>query len=189
MLKILEGVRDLIIDGIDTTEAILNSGYGASHFRIEKELEKIRQDKYEREEKERSRQKFYSVLSKLKKDGLIKDERKKGERFFTITGKGLVKINQLKKIKEESLPNKKYKREKGEKMAIVIFDIPENERRKRDWIREVLKNMDFKMAQKSVWIGKIKIPKEFLNDLEVFKLLEFVKIFEISKTGNLENIT
>ncbi|OGZ02017.1 MAG: CRISPR-associated endonuclease Cas2 [Candidatus Liptonbacteria bacterium RIFOXYB1_FULL_36_10] len=188
MLKILEGVKDLMIDGIDTIEAILNSGYGASRFKIERELEKIRQGKYEREKKERSKQKFYSVLSRLKKDGLIKDGRKKGKKFFSITNKGLVKIGQLKKIKEEGLPTKKYKKEKGEKTAIIIFDIPENERRKRNWVREALKNMDFKMVQKSVWIGKIKIPKEFLNNLEVLELLDFVKIFEISKTGSLETV-
>ena len=86
------------------------------------------------------------------------------------------------------MPTKKYKKEKGEKTAIIIFDIPENERRKRNWVREALKNMDFKMVQKSVWIGKIKIPKEFLNNLEVLELLDFVKIFEISKTGSLETV-
>jgi len=188
ILKILEGVKDLLVDGVDTVEAILNAGYGASHFKIEKELKKIRQDKYEREEKSKNRQKFHNILSKLKKDNLIKNEEKEGKKFFIITKKGLEKIKQLKRIKEKSMPSKKYHKEKTGKAIIIIFDIPENKRKKRDWIREVLKNMDFEMVQKSVWIGKVKIPKEFLDDLKMLELLDFVKIFEVSKTGNLETI-
>jgi len=70
----------------------------------------------------------------------------------------------------------------------VTFDIPEASRGKRAWIREVLKNFEFTMVQQSVWMGKIKIPRAFLDDLKNMGLLDRVVIFEVSKSGNLEKI-
>ena len=72
---------------------------------------------------------------------------------------------------------------------IVVFDVPEKERRKRDWLRSVLKRLELKMVQKSVWIGKVKIPKELLDDLFNLKLLDYVEIFEVSKSGSLRQLT
>ena len=80
-----------------------------------------------------------------------------------------------------------YSKEKGQ-FTIVVFDIPEKERSKRAWIREVLKNLDLKMIQKSVWVGKVKIPKQFIDDLDKFNMVDFVEIFEISKAGSLKQI-
>ena len=44
------------------------------------------------------------------------------------------------------------------------------------------------MIQKSVWIGKVKIPKEFLDDLFKLRLIDYIEIFEISKAGSLKNL-
>jgi len=81
-----------------------------------------------------------------------------------------------------------YQKERGNKFIIVVFDIPEIQKRKRNWLRAALKNLDFKMVQKSVWFGRVKIPKEFLDHLCEMKLIDYVEIFEISKTGSLERL-
>jgi hypothetical protein len=44
------------------------------------------------------------------------------------------------------------------------------------------------MVQKSVWVGKTKIPQDFLDDLFKLKLVDFVEIFEISRTGSLKHL-
>ena len=71
---------------------------------------------------------------------------------------------------------------------IFAFDVPEKEKRKRGWLRTVLRRLDFTMIQKSVWVGKSKIPQEFLEDIYRFKMVDFVEIFEVSKTGSLRHI-
>jgi hypothetical protein len=67
----------------------------------------------------------------------------------------------------------------------VIFDVPEKESYKRRWLRSVLKNMNFKMLQKSVWVGRTKVPKSLLDDMGALGMLDYVDIFAISKSGTL----
>jgi len=129
------------------------------------------------------------LIYKLKRSGLIKEKTKEGNKFFSLTQKGKIKLSQLKKNSRERLPEIIYQKAKSNKFTIVIFDIPETEKRKRSWLRVALGNLGFKMIQKSVWLGKVKIPKRFLDNLFQFKLVDFVEIFEISKTGSLKQIT
>jgi len=119
---------------------------------------------------------------------LIEEKEKNNKKFFIITKKGKGKLSFLKKQHKESLPEVSYSSEENNKFIIFIFDIPEKEKRKRDWLREVLKKLGLKMIQKSVWIGKTKIPKEFLDDLFKLKIIDYVEIFEITKAGSLKNL-
>ena len=45
------------------------------------------------------------------------------------------------------------------------------------------------MLQKSVWIGKNKIPEEFLKALAELDLMNFIHILKISKTGTIAETT
>jgi hypothetical protein len=45
------------------------------------------------------------------------------------------------------------------------------------------------MIHQSVWVGKGEIPEDFVKDLGNLNILEFVEIFEISKTGSLNKIS
>ena len=51
--------------------------------------------------------------------------------------------------------------------------------------RSALTYLEFKMIQRSVWIGKSKIPDQFLKDLRAVGLIETVEIFEVGKSGSL----
>ena len=98
-------------------------------------------------------------------------------------------MEKLRVQKSKSLPdNGRYKTESDDELKIIIFDIPEEERQKRDWLRSVLKNLKFSMLQKSVWVGKGKLPKEFINDLSKYKIISYVDIFAISKYGSLRKL-
>ncbi|PIU99013.1 CRISPR-associated endonuclease Cas2 [Candidatus Wolfebacteria bacterium CG03_land_8_20_14_0_80_36_15] len=192
-LKILEFIGSLVIGAGDLLVTFLNANYGASFRKLEYELskrQKERDRKSPQEEIQReAKQKYYNLIYKLKRSGLIKEKTKEGNKFFSLTQKGKIKLSQLKKNSRERLPEIIYQKAKSNKFTIVIFDIPETEKRKRSWLRVALGNLGFKMIQKSVWLGKVKIPKRFLDNLFQFKLVDFVEIFEISKTGSLKQIT
>jgi len=191
-LKILEAVSDLAINTIDLFEVFLSVGYGASYGKFQYELSKKQRERdqksIEREMKNKAKQNYYNLIYQLKRGGLIEEKEKNNKKFFIITKKGKGKLSFLKKQHKESLPEVSYSSEENNKFIIFIFDIPEKEKRKRDWLREVLKKLGLKMIQKSVWIGKTKIPKEFLDDLFKLEIIDYVEIFEITKAGSLKNL-
>jgi DNA-binding PadR family transcriptional regulator len=133
---------------------------------------------------ENQRHNLYSLLYKLQKQGLIEKDKKDNKTFWRITIAGKKKLEALKNV--FYLPKRNYKKEKDEGFNVVIFDIPEKERFKRKWLRSQLISLGFSMLQKSVWIGKNKLPKEFLNDLNYLGLIDFIQIFKISKTGTIK---
>ncbi|MBI5153222.1 MAG: CRISPR-associated endonuclease Cas2 [Parcubacteria group bacterium] len=81
-----------------------------------------------------------------------------------------------------------YEKKEDTQLNIVLFDIPEPERKKREWLRQELNYLGFTMLQRSVWAGKIKIPKEMLEDLEHYKLLPYIEIIAVTKTGTLKKL-
>ena len=68
---------------------------------------------------------------------------------------------------------------------IVIFDIPERERRKRNQLRRELVYLGFKKLQQSVWIGQTQIPEEFIKELKEKDILPYIHIFSVEKKGTV----
>ncbi len=185
-MKVLKCIKGAAEETVDCAAAFLAAGYGASSRKLDHELSKQRKARRNREEW----QKFYKFIYKLKKDGLIEKAKRQKPVLLRITAKGEKILGLLTKRKNATLPSFSYKNDlpKNDKLILVIFDIPESERRKRSWLRSALKNMKFNLIQKSVWIGKVNIPKDFLFDLKKLNLIDFVEIFEISKTGSLTKL-
>ena len=127
------------------------------------------------------RQRFYSMIWKLQKQGLV--EKKTGH--WQITKKGHEWRAMIFGRWKTALPKIKYEKESANELKLVIFDIPEKERRKRVWLRSALRRIGFRQLQKSVWIGKVKIPEAFMNDLRKMDLLAYIEILAITKTGTL----
>ncbi len=125
------------------------------------------------------------ILFKLKKDGLVRVNNKNGVKLISITSIGKNLLEKLRLKKKDELPTADYKRQIDDDLKIVIFDIPEEEKRKRWWLRNALQNLNFKMLQKSVWIGKSFLPEKFIKDLSNLRLLSYVKIFSVNKNGNI----
>lgn len=126
------------------------------------------------------RRRVSEMLSRLKKQGLIGRVKTPTGFRFHLLEKG---ATYLEKSKTFHPPN--YHGEKGSTAKIVVYDIPEQERAKRRWLRLALLNLKFEMLQKSVWVGKGKLPKEFINDLVELKILQYVDILEVTKTGTI----
>ena len=122
------------------------------------------------------RQTFSVILTRLQKQGLI--ERKNNKWGITNFGKKI--ITKIKGVGMTALSKK------DGILRLVIFDIPERERKKRDWIRLELTACDFKPLQKSVWIGDRALPQEFLENLAELNLLSRVHIFTIKNKGTIK---
>ncbi len=180
---ILEIVAEGAISTIALAAAISSSGYGASGRMIERNtskiLEEMKADYKDFVDSARNRRHFKIVLDRLKKDGLI--EETAGEWLAT----GLAKSKMLPKFMPVPAA---YPREKDVTLKIVVFDVPEKQREKRDWLRDSLRNLGFKMLQKSVWVGKVKLPIEFIKDLRDLRIIGFVDILAVTKTGSLRPI-
>lgn len=179
-----------IIEAADLFLAISASPYGASLNEIRRNSGQVygllSDGIFEKDSEQTRRKRYNNLVYNLKQQGLLAEVEKGGKKFFSLTAKGKDK---LKKTKENPpLPITHYIKEKDERFAIVMFDIPEKDRRKRAWLRAVLINLGFSMAQKSVWIGKVRIPQAFIDDLVKLELDDFVEIFQVTKTGNLKHV-
>jgi len=66
------------------------------------------------------------------------------------------------------------------KNLILMYDIPHTMKKERDWFRRQLKNFDFIMIQKSVWVGPSPLPKDFLDYLKIVGLEKEFKTFKLA---------
>lgn len=163
---------------------IMKPGYGASFLKMQKNIDKALEELQKTKgasEFQRKKHNFQLILSKLKREGLVQ----KKENKWSITSAGKEKLSKLLK----RLPRHRYSKEADSTVKIVIFDIPEKEQRKRAWLRRRLNELGFKILQKSVWMGKVKLPEEFIENLREYKVSQYVNIFEVTKTGSIRVVS
>jgi DNA-binding transcriptional regulator PaaX len=68
------------------------------------------------------------------------------------------------------------------KNLIVMYDIPHEKSKERDWFRRQLRNFDYIMIQKSVWVGPSPLPKEFMDYIKLIGLKDKLKTFKLAKS-------
>lgn len=187
-VKVLEAIGDVALRTADVLAVFAASRYGASHGELLRNLSKREAERVRKECERRVYVQYYNLLYKLKQDGLIQEKESRGMKRFILTSHGKEKLFLLKERLRTALPEFSYEKEDADTATIVSFDIPEKEERKRRWLRGALRAMDFRIVQESFWIGKVKIPKQFLTDLRELKLLDCVEIFSVSKTGSLRHV-
>jgi hypothetical protein len=158
--------------------AMVEAGYGASAQKLEKKFQEKYDELTSLPKIDAAVSRSYRViLARLKRDGLI--EKTKGGWRITLSGR-----EKYKKFKNKLAKN--YSAENDTSLKVIVFDIPEKERRKRDWLRGVLVELGFTMLQKSVWIGKKRLPREFIVELHKLDLFNCLEIFTVNRTGSLE---
>ena len=67
------------------------------------------------------------------------------------------------------------------KNLIVMYDVTEEKKKERDWFRRQLKNFNYVMIQRSVWVCPSPLPKEFLDYVKGIGLQEHLKTFKLAK--------
>ena len=68
------------------------------------------------------------------------------------------------------------------KNLILMYDVIEEKKKERDWLRRQLKNFDYIMIQRSVWVGPSPLPKEFIDYIKAIGLHDHLKTFKLAKT-------
>jgi len=181
--KILDFIEDASLSAIDLTSAFLRAGYGASMSKIEYEdrLLNISRENYKFERAEKRHLQVY--IAKLKNQGLL-IENSSNKIILSKKGKKKLKLLKRKKIFN---PNS-YSKAPGDKVIIISYDLPISFNYERNLLRDILRILGFNMVHKSVWIGKVKIPKEFIDALQMLGILRFVEILEVTKKGTLKEI-
>lgn len=61
---------------------------------------------------------------------------------------------------------------------LLVFDIPENQRAKRDHLRTLLRELKFRMIQQSVWHTAYDSREYLRTELEKYQLTPYVKLYE-----------
>lgn len=120
-------------------------------------------------------------FSSLSKRGLIKKS-KIGEYYITYKGK-----EYLEKSKDILESFKTDKNKNSPKDLLVVYDIPENRKRERNWFRYHLKKFYFVMIQRSVWVGPSPLPKEFSLYLKEIKMENNFRVFKLKEGMKLKN--
>jgi len=103
------------------------------------------------------KRKAIRVLRQLEKRKLIEIKRKNDEVFVTIKDNKNVSI--LKYSLKEILALKK-KKDWKRKWFIVVFDVPEEERKKRNYLRQFLREIGFYPYNQSVYVFPYECEKE-----------------------------
>lgn len=101
---------------------------------------------------------FLQTVSRSLRVGYLEKVVKNGEVFLRLTGKG------EKLVRRDFSISRWQGRKWDRRWRLVIFDISEEERDRRDGLRRKLKELGLGMLQKSIWIT----PYDFMADLRDF---------------------
>lgn len=118
---------------------------------------------------------FSQLVHYLKANNYVRVESLKNKKAIIITKKGLSRT-----LKAGFKFQERKKRGDG-KWIMIIFDIPHNHKKARALLRSILKNLDYKMFQQSVWINPYDILEETERLFQEFSLDKYVKIFLIEE--------
>ena len=142
----------------------------------------------------RERQRLHILLHSLEKQGLITKGGEKRRFVFSITEKGAAKCRAWKKAASGSLHQRakkidaptRYEMKPSPHPIILSFDIPEREKNKRIWLRSALRNLEFKMLHRSVWIGENMLPKELVREISRLRMQRYVHVFSVIRKGTIK---
>lgn len=119
-----------------------------------------------------------STLWRLKQQRLVACDGLRAKSSWSLTTAG-------KKHIQDSVSKMTMARKSDGITRLVIFDIPEKQRRKRDIIRGELIGCGFRQLQKSVWIGNLPLEESFITLIDDLSLTKHVHIFSVQASGTL----
>ncbi len=166
MYKTLEGVGDIADAYAEMApHALRKRAFYPDWTRLEKE--------YKREKKKKN---FNQFVSYLKQQGYIVPT----EGYSVWEG---VKLTQKgrEKAMEGMTGEKKKKRRKDCKMILLMYDIPEKEKRSRHIFRRAIQSLDYQLMQKSVWVTEKDVLQETEELIRNLNIENYVNIFIIDE--------
>lgn len=175
-LALLEAIADIASQSATIAETCFTPGL-ILYKDIWERFRQIERRKIAAKERRRLKARFYQMVRRLKESGII-EKRGVGLILTALGQKKLADLADYYRNKQSIRSYKELSRKTG-KAIVIIFDIPEEWKWKRDWFRAVLVELGFAMLQKSVWKGEYAIPEQLLTDLKKLRLLPYVKFFTI----------
>lgn len=127
------------------------------------------------------RKSIENALYRLKEKGLIYKDKNRKNILWKLTNKGEDYVKIINQIKQIIPPEDNIVR-------IFVFDIPEKQRKIRDFIRTELISFGYTMLQKSVWLGKRPLPLSFVKSIKEKGLFKNIHLFEIKEGGTLDDL-
>lgn len=127
---------------------------------------------YLAELKETSGYNLNLTLQRLEKKGLIKKVKKE----FKPTPVGLQFAESVKN-KIVYFDNDNW----DKKWRLITFDVPEKQRRDRDWLRSILISHKYQPLHKSVFVGKFPLPDFIYKELATKKLTGYIRLLTIGE--------
>ena len=119
-----------------------------------------------------------TIIWRLEKKGLVKKTDNK--LILTETGKSFY----------DDIKNKINKKESWDgKFRIVMFDVPENRKSQREFLRYALRRQEYNQLQKSVFLGKFPLEKDFIESLiekNIYQYLRMIVVGDIDDESILE---
>jgi DNA-binding transcriptional regulator PaaX len=71
---------------------------------------------------------------------------------------------------------------------MIIFDIPEQRREIRDFLRTKLKQLGFKKWQNSIWITPYALPSELVKELRQLSDKFFIRLIIVESINNTHGL-
>lgn len=135
--------------------------------------------------KEYSRNSLQVAARRLEKKGFIEKGIVENELCLRLTQLGADYLKQMKhRKKEKNIMGINLVKIKWDgKWRVVVFDIPEKNRRVRQALRMGLRMLEFKPLQKSVWVSKIDCVKDLRKYIRELSLSSYILVFETKDLG------
>lgn len=120
---------------------------------------------------------FYNIIRDLKRRGIVNGVKKSDTEWIELTDDGELEVLFL---KASVNPTTKW----DGKWRLVIFDIPEDARAKRNLLRTLLYKNGFLKLQASVFIGPWQLNREAITYLQKSGLIKFIRIARVDEMDN-----
>jgi DNA-binding transcriptional regulator PaaX len=117
---------------------------------------------------------IYNTFLRLKKEGYLAEVEERGEKKYRATLKGKTKI--LRFLKREKSWDGRWR--------IVIFDIPETQKKMRHFFRIGLIDLGFRQLQKSVWICPYNIADRVEELIDYHQAKDYVHYLLVEELDN-----
>jgi DNA-binding transcriptional regulator PaaX len=122
----------------------------------------------------------HSTISRMQKNGLIEIKNDK----WSLTEKGRKYFEDKRKLSVKFHSSFILNAPKN---LLLMFDIPESKKAEREWLRWHLREFQYYMIQKSVWVGPSPLPKKFGAHLKEIGLYNYIKTFKLAKPYKIKN--
>jgi CRISPR-associated endonuclease Cas2 len=121
-----------------------------------------------------SYQSYNTTVHRLQKRGLVEVVKKNNEKFLRLTKEGQLEAL----LSKAKLPG--IIKWDG-KWRLVMFDIPEDAKDKRDQLRDLLKRNNFYRLQASVYINPYPLNREAITYLKETGLIAYIRILKVEE--------